>query len=375
MLSLLNLFGLGIGFASFLVISFYVIQESSYEQSFENSERTYRIATHHGGFGDVAQSTSNLAHTIEEIPGIEVFTALTKSENDKVKIGENTFGMKRLFEVDKAFFDVFDYELLHGDFNTALGKPNQVVLMEEQALRLFNKTDVLGESIEIMNRGDFIITGVIKTPIYKSHLSFDLLIPRDKMTFRTSRWNTTNAYCYVMLEKGMDAQVVNNNLLGLVEKHVWPLNSDYFPDMTFEEWAQGEFRTQYYNSTYRGDLFEIRSCSRAGARGKCHRGEFIRHTCHTHFDYRLYQFHQSADSEIICKGERSRHEEGVRNGQKIIGPAVFYRIIFTNKCFCTISAGYYRIDNSIDQCLPARNDNVFIPKCFLVDLANTGILL
>lgn len=246
LISFLNLFGLSIGLASFLVISFYVIQESSYERSFENAESTYRIVSHFGSFGDQAETSSNLVHMLNEIPGIDAFTTAKRSEDVAAEIGESTFTVSSLLSVDSAFFDVFDYNLLYGNPNTVLTSPKEVVLTEREALRLFGRLDPIGELITLERLGAYVVTGVIKTPTFKSHLNFDMLISQGTVAYSTGRWNTVNTYLYVVLGQGANKQSLDKGLMAIIEKYAWPVKAPYYPDTTFEQWIEGAFRTTYH---------------------------------------------------------------------------------------------------------------------------------
>ncbi|MEM6326242.1 MAG: ABC transporter permease [Bacteroidota bacterium] len=86
---------------------------------------------------------------------------------------------------DPAFFDVFTFPLQRGDPEAALAAPNQAVLTEAFAQRLFGTTDVLGRTVSV-ERTDIgtldaeptsvTVRGIAETPPAASSLAFDMLV-------------------------------------------------------------------------------------------------------------------------------------------------------------------------------------------------------
>ena len=64
------------------------------------------------------------------------------------KNGEKTFYEEKFYLADSTVFKMFDYQFLHGDINTALDKPNSIVLTEAMAKKYFDKVDAVGLSFQ-----------------------------------------------------------------------------------------------------------------------------------------------------------------------------------------------------------------------------------
>lgn len=67
---------------------------------------------------------------------------------------------------DSSLLTMYGFALLHGDPRTALTRPNDIVITEAKARKLFGKTDVLNQSltVETPQSGEqqFVVTGVLK---------------------------------------------------------------------------------------------------------------------------------------------------------------------------------------------------------------------
>lgn len=129
------------------------------------------------------------------------------------------------FFADPQVLKVFQYELSEGNANTALNEPYQVVLTHDTALKLFGKTEVLGEMISVGELGTYQVTGVMKPINGKTHIKFDALasmasyealvkqeLKEDLKDNWSNRWNSWN---YVQLSPGTDKAEIASYLSGV----------------------------------------------------------------------------------------------------------------------------------------------------------------
>lgn len=118
------------------------------------------------------------------------------------------------FFADPQALDIFQYDLAEGNANQALNEPFQVVLTHQTALKLFGKTEVLGEMITVGELGTYQVTGVMKPIEGKTHIKFDALasmasyealVKQEKMDDLKDNWSDRwNAWNYVQLAPGTD---------------------------------------------------------------------------------------------------------------------------------------------------------------------------
>ncbi|WP_221394048.1 ABC transporter permease [Dyadobacter sp. NIV53] len=177
--SLLNILGLATGMAACIVIMLFVY----YEKSFDNihSRNIFRLNEVQKYEGmvkpqNVALSMYPMGPTLKkDYPEILNFTRISTMGKVKVWHNEKKLTLQNAFYVDSTFLQLFDYELLKGDRNLVLQKPNSVVLTEENAQKIFGSAEALGRIITIYG-GDtthFTVTGILANTPKTSHLQFD----------------------------------------------------------------------------------------------------------------------------------------------------------------------------------------------------------
>ena len=239
--SVLNIVGLSVGLASFLVIGLYVFQESTFERGFSKADRTYRIYTKFLNASLMATSSVNLADELAKQPEVEEATSLMRVPNSQVlSVGDVVFQPNNYFEVDESFFHVFDFDLLYGNRETALNNPNSLILTEEEAQRLFGRTDVVGETVEIKD-DQVLITGIIKASLYKSHLNFNGLWSKPESPYKLSAWSGVNAYTYAVLGQNVKPEQLQKRFDEINEDFIFPgfqSSMSFAADYTFQDWTK-----------------------------------------------------------------------------------------------------------------------------------------
>ena len=178
---LINILGLAIGIASFLILMLFVVDELSYDQHHEKADNIARIVTR----GRIGDNIINQAHTQapiasvlkREFPEVKNSARLRKLKATKIAYGNNTFRDGEVAMVDPAFLEIFTIPFVKGNAATALSEPNSIVIDEEQAKKYFGDQDPLNK---IVNYGDskqsFKVTGVFKKIPRNSHFHFDHFI-------------------------------------------------------------------------------------------------------------------------------------------------------------------------------------------------------
>src|SRR5690349_18868154 len=149
--SLINIAGLAIGLAAFLLITIFV----QYEVNFDNihKKNIYRLDEVQQFEGmvapqNVALSMYPMASTLKaEFPEVLNATHIFPSEKYALNKGEERVYLPKIFWADSAFLQVFDFELLRGDRKTCLNEPRSILLTEESAQKVFGKADPMGQTL------------------------------------------------------------------------------------------------------------------------------------------------------------------------------------------------------------------------------------
>ncbi|MFC1614661.1 ABC transporter permease, partial [Gemmatimonadota bacterium] len=168
--SIINIAGLAIGMACCIVISMQLVFELSYDRFHEKSDRIYRMTTTLTFKAGGPTKVSRGAYTIGAVgPAmksdypevVENVRLQGSSEIPMQYAGRNQ--MLRPMSTESSFFKVFSFGLAAGDPETALEEPNNVVLTEDAARRLFGDEDPMGKVVRYEEgQTDYKVTGVLQ---------------------------------------------------------------------------------------------------------------------------------------------------------------------------------------------------------------------
>lgn len=202
--SIINIVGLATGITCILLAVLYWKDERSYDNFHTNN--VYRILTNvvnkegraetSGGTGQVQGPAFK-----DAVPEVKNYVRVMGGDiYSDISAGEKSLHLQPLF-VDNSFFDVFTFELLHGNKKDALKDVSYAVLTESTAKKFFNSIDVVGKRLQMDADPSFenlgkplIVSGVVKDPPANSSLQFDLLLTFDFMRLSFEDKNWLNSY-------------------------------------------------------------------------------------------------------------------------------------------------------------------------------------
>ena len=137
--SFINIIGLTIGIASFLLIALYIFDELTADRFHKQAENIYRVVEQktsaegkESKVASVAYNVSAQAKTV--LPELVNATRFGMVGRTNISNEENNNIFYESFYVaDAPFLQIFDFKILHGDRSTALKEPNSIVLTKETA--------------------------------------------------------------------------------------------------------------------------------------------------------------------------------------------------------------------------------------------------
>jgi putative ABC transport system permease protein len=225
--SLTTLTGLSLGMASCLLIFAFVVDELSFDQYHTRKEKIYRLATEVQGssYGGIAKVNGPWGPAAQqEIPDIEAMTRFVMTGQLLIGREDQRFYETGGFYADSATFNIFDYQWIHGDPQTALDLPNTMVVTRSFAKRYFANDDAFGQTLRIDNQRDFRITGVIEDVPANSHFTFTYLLSMASLEHpQRDHWVQWNQfYTYFLLRDNADPQQVAKKIKPILEKNIEP---------------------------------------------------------------------------------------------------------------------------------------------------------
>lgn len=180
--TLINLFGLTVGFACSILIYMFIQDELSYDRTLPDYKNIYRISW----LGDPPQTRTPhpMAQAMRrDFPEVTAAvslspwygTGLTKQEITVKNIETNiTFEEPDFFFADSTFFDVFKLEILTGDKN-ALKVPNTLVITDVLAKKYFGDENPIGKSLNVSDM-PIEVSAVVRGMPKNSHFHFNAII-------------------------------------------------------------------------------------------------------------------------------------------------------------------------------------------------------
>ncbi|MCD4730149.1 MAG: ABC transporter permease, partial [Bacteroidales bacterium] len=244
--SIINISGLAIGLAAFILIVLHVVNELSYDKFHEKADRIYRICVNGMIAGDVLNVAVSAAPTAEamvrDIPEIINATRIDEfSQTVHFVYEDRKFFQDGLLYVDSTFFEIFSFELIRGNPKTALVDPYSFVLTKSTAEKYFGHEDPIGKTIRVNDKRNYTVTAIVADPPENSHFNFEVLASftsqiktRGKEAYEN--WGSLGLYTYVLLAKGANPDEVEKRFPEMYLQYMEDLSE--LENITFEPYLQ-----------------------------------------------------------------------------------------------------------------------------------------
>jgi putative ABC transport system permease protein len=223
--SFLNIFGLAIGIACAGLIFLWVEDELNWDQFNTKKDNLYRIKenqkydTYVATFGSTPAPMAPAMQ--QEIPGV-ANTCRIIGYNTKLI----TIGNKSLYAfpnyADASLFSMFSFPFVQGNAGTAFTQLYSMVVTQSTAKKFFgDEKNVIGKTVRVDNKQDYVITGVIKDIPSNSTVQFEWVAPfqiwwNENKQWAQS-WGNNDLDTYVELKPGVSAASVNKILYGFIQ--------------------------------------------------------------------------------------------------------------------------------------------------------------
>lgn len=206
--SLLNLGGLAIGLACFILISIYIQYELSFDRYHAGAGQIYRVCGEHPfyyhGKNQAAITPAPLAPALKsDLPEVLASVRLTDEDDVLLSSGDKHFLEESIFYASPGIFEVFSFQLYTGDPENALSAPYSIILSERMAEKYFAQENAIGKTIKLKARYDLKVTGVLKNIPTNSHYVADFILPFSLYGVINNEdftsWSHSSYYTYIKL--------------------------------------------------------------------------------------------------------------------------------------------------------------------------------
>ena len=206
----INIAGLAIGMACSIFILLWVQNELSYDKFHKNAGTIYRLTA-----GGERNSGPMVPELKAKIPAIKNFVRLlfVQPTTTVFELGTKRFEETAVYYADSTLLQVFSFPLIHGNAETALIRPDAVVITEDMAKKYFGNEDPIGKILKKDNTDNVVVTGVLKNIPANSHLQFDFIMPMSAIAhsdwrLRDNIWASYDFYDYIQLDENFKATPV-----------------------------------------------------------------------------------------------------------------------------------------------------------------------
>ncbi|MEO9482755.1 MAG: ABC transporter permease [Ekhidna sp.] len=222
--SAINIGGLSIGIASFLLIFIYVQYERSFDDCYSNADNIYNIYQQQPGNFSLgtdffAVTPAALAPTlVAEYPEIESATTMDAYSTLIESEGEHHF--EPIVVADERFFEVFKHTFIAGNPKTAMNTAEGTVLTESFAKKLFKNEDPIGKEIKFW-AGSAFVTGVIKDLPKNSSIKFSAILSIQASEYYRSerikeQWDGNSYFTFLTFKEGANPPSFESKLKELL---------------------------------------------------------------------------------------------------------------------------------------------------------------
>lgn len=235
--SILNIAGLTIGIAVFLLILEYTRFEKNSNRFHKNYNSLYRLSISQPkenntsfyiapGFGPLIKNgISGIDASIRIAEGLGSGIVYETGKD----LSGNSFRAENTIYADQGFFDVFSFPLING--NGSLQEPKTMAITESFAQKLFKSTDVVGKSVTVNNqfgKTDYRITGVYKDIPANSDIQTDIVLSLNTLASAQNRdgndwadpatFESGFTYLFLKLNNSAAETTVTNAITALYRK-------------------------------------------------------------------------------------------------------------------------------------------------------------
>ncbi|MCJ7582148.1 MAG: ABC transporter permease [Candidatus Aminicenantes bacterium] len=226
--SIINIAGLAVGMACFLLILLFVQYEFGYERHHTKADRIYRVNVEQHRPGGVFRAQSSpvpLAPTLySELPEVVQFTRFLSNGNSLVSFEDKQFYESEVFFVDPGVLEMFDFPFVSGNSETALNDKNFAVITQDIGIKYFGREDPVGKSLVIDGDLSLTITGVIQNHPKSTNMNPQILI-----SFKTveslvppsffTNWISQQTESYILLSPQHSVQDLEEKIAGVFSKY------------------------------------------------------------------------------------------------------------------------------------------------------------
>jgi putative ABC transport system permease protein len=226
--TLINVTGLAVAMAAFLLIINYVKFEHSYENFYTKADHIYRVTLdlYKDGAYVVTDCETHppMAPAVKkQLPEVKDYVRVQRIGRMEVATAQHqAFMVDKVYAADPSFFSIFNCRFIKGNPATALTGAMDAVITQRTAAKLFGNLDPIGQTLNFSSL-TVTVTGVIKDQPENTHLKYNILLSLNFVTrvgYDLNSWGANNNFTYLEMAPHTNLDAFNAKLKAFSREHL-----------------------------------------------------------------------------------------------------------------------------------------------------------
>ena len=255
--TLINVFGLSIGLAAFIMLGLFVRVEFSYDEHLKDKDLIYQVYLNDTTDQIVNYAMQTMAPMgplmVEQVPEITDKARFGAMANKVLKMNNQRFLVEKIYYTDESALNFFEVKAAPGGGRLSLGKSDMLLSQSTAETAFGTAAAAINQTVEIVGLGTFQISGVFQDVEDNTHVDFDYMISFEnandalfsgssfKMDKTVFDWGVVSAFpLYIKLnEPSVDLAAIEKKMEVALEPHqknrevkLVPVNEVYFSDLS-----------------------------------------------------------------------------------------------------------------------------------------------
>lgn len=226
----INILGLATGMAVTLLIAFWIVDETSFDRNFPNSDRLMRVVVNRHHSGEISTGWDQpflLGKTMREEFGSDFqdISMASWSYGHFIKYNDTKISREGMF-VEPEFLRMFSTKIIKGQQN-ALQDPRSIVINESLAKALFGNADPIGKTVEIDNTIIVKVSGVFADyPANSFFAQVNLLLTLELyksdypwVKASSENWGNSSFQTFAQLKPSGDPVKLSEKIKDIIQRH------------------------------------------------------------------------------------------------------------------------------------------------------------
>ncbi len=176
--SIINILGLAIGMASFILIMLWVEEELSYEKNHTNADNIFLT---YKGYSIGGKTDYNASLCFPLGPHVKANFPEAKNVVRVVDRGATISYQDKVFNeygfvyADSSFFDVFTYKVIQGNPRNFFKEAHNVVISKSIAEKYFGNENPMGKILTQNRTDQYVVSGVVQDPPENTQMEANII--------------------------------------------------------------------------------------------------------------------------------------------------------------------------------------------------------